>query len=548
MRRTVLYLIIIFSFIHFSCQKSVQENPNQVVIGISSDIETLSPVYAFNLNEGVIMDLMYLSMFQPKWNAEKSNLELAPLLAKNWEWNQDSTSVTVNLRDDVYWSDSVKFTAQDVIFTFDLYSDPDVQSRFYGMFQNFYQDKNLHIDVNKTFEALSSYKLKINFIKKSSPDLFELACPILPKHIYEKYDRKKLSSADLSTNPVIDGPFKLYKWEKGQSIILSANDKSFLHKPGTIDRLIFKVVPDYNSRLTQLKNGEIDVMESIRPEDKNDLGKNINIVPVKGREYEYLGWNNISTDEYAKGKIVQNKLFGDKNVRMALTHAIDRKEILDEYLQGSGQIAVSSVSPIFKNYIDSTITPYDYNIDKAKTLLAQEGWKDSDNDGVLDKGGMKFSFTLNIPSGNPRRDYEATIIKNNLKEIGIQVDVQTIEPSTFFDELYKKKFNAWIAGFIIPLPMSLKPFWNSDIQSNIFNVANYQNKQADNIMDQLEERISEKERIELYKKFENIMHEDQPVTFMFWLDDAVGYNKRIKNIDIDPLGVVQYCWNWRVTN
>ncbi len=548
MKKTALTIILILAFLHLSCQKNTQKTNNQVVIGITSDIQTLSPVYAFSLNEGTIMDLMYLDLFEPKWNAEKSDLELKPMLAKDWMWNKDSTSITLDLRNDVYWSDSVKFTAQDVIFTFDLYSDPVVQSRFFGTFQNLYQGKDYHINIKKSFQELSPYKLKINFVSKYSPDLFELACPILPKHIYDKLNRKNLSSSDVNDKPVTDGPFTLGSWQRGQSLILKSNPNSYLHKKNSISRLIFKVVPDYNSRLNQLKTGEIDVMELIRPEDKNDLGNQIKIVPVKGREYEYIGWNNISVEDFAKGKIEPNKFFGDKNVRKALTYAINRKEILSQYLLGNGEISVSPVTPIFKSDIDTSIQPYEYNVDKAKQLLAASGWKDSNNDGILDKNGLKFSFTLNIPSGNPRREYEATVIKNNLKEVGIEVNVQTLEPSTFFDELQKKQFNAWIASWLIALPIDFKPFWYSDLNNYVFNVSNYQNKKVDQILDELETRIPQATKIKLYKEFENIIHNDEPATFMFWMDDIVGYNKRIKNIEIDPLGVVQYCWNWTVKN
>ena len=553
MNSKITKLFIVLCILLLIFQSCSTENPvesNRVIIGLSADVQTFSPLFALSLDEGSISELLFLSLIQPEWNQQESNLELKPMFAKSWEWNADSNSITFNLRDDVFWSDSVKCTAEDVVFSFDVYSDPDVQSRLFGNFEDFYVDKNQHIDLKKTFEILSPYKLKMSFLPKSNPNLFYIGVPIIPKHIYEKINRKDFSTAPQNLKPVTNGPFYLSSWEKNQAIILKTNKNSFLVKPGSISELIFKVVPDYNARLTQLKKGEIDLMELIQPGDAAGLKSNekIKIAPVKGREYDYIGWNNIDPEAFNKNKkIVSNKFFGNANVRKALTYAINRKEILDEYLNDYGELAVTPVTPIFKNVIDTSLNPYPYNVNKAKQLLKEEGWIDSDNDGVIDKNGIKFSFTLNIPSGNPRREFASTIVKNNLKEVGIDVNVSQLEPNVFFENLFGKKFNSWMASWVVPIPIELKPFWYSDLEKTPFNLSGYQNKKADNIVDEMEQKIPPEKLKELYFEFQKIIHEDEPATFLYWMDDIIGYNSRIKNIDINPLGVVQKCWNWSIS-
>lgn len=544
------FIFLFFILISFqSCKQEAPVESNRVVVGITADVSTLSPLFAFNLDEGTISELLFLSLIQPDWNETKSNLEIKPMLAKNWEWNKDSSSITFNLRNDVKWSDGVDCTVEDVIFSFDVYSDPEVQSRLYGEFGNFYIKKDKHIDLKRTFEVLSPYSLKINFLPKSKPNLFALAIPIIPKHIYDKIPRKDFATAKQSTAPVSNGPFLASSWERDQSLILKANKNCFLYDPDNISELIFKIIPDYNSRLTQLKNGEIDLMDLIRPDDIEDLkqDKDINIVPVKGREYDYLGWNNIDPEIYNKNnKIVPNKFFGSAKVRKALTYAINRKEVLENYLNNYGELAVTPVTPIFKNSIDTSIKAYPYDVREAKKLLAEEGWRDSNHDGILDKNGVKFSFTLDIPGGNPRRQYASTVVKNNLKEIGVEMNVEQLEMRVFQDNLINKRVNSWMASWYIPIPIELKPFWYSDLETTPMNLVSYQNKNVDNLLDEMNNKISEKRLNELYFKFEKIMHEDEPVTFLYWMDDIVGYNKRVKNIDINPLGVVQKCWNWSI--
>ena len=543
----ILLFIVLLSI--ESCRQEAPVESNRVVVGLTSDFSTLSPLFAFNLDEGSITELLFISLIQPDWNEAESNLEIRPMFAKNWEWNKDSSSIIFNLRDDVKWSDGKDCTAEDVVYSFDVYSDPEVQSRLYGEFGNFYTDKDKHIDLKKTFEILSPYSLKINFLPKSKPNLFAIAIPIIPEHIYDKIPRKDFSTAKQNTAPVCNGPFLLSSWERNQSLVLKANKNSFLYDPENISELIFKIIPDYNSRLTQLKNGEIDLMDLIRPDDIDELkqAKIINIIPVKGREYDYIGWNNIDPDAYNKSKrVVPNKFFGNAKVRKALTYAINRKEILENYLNNYGELAVTPVTPIFKNSIDTSIKAYPYDINKAKQLLAEAGWRDSNHDGILEKNGVKFSFTMDIPSGNPRREFASTVVKNNLKEIGIEMNVEQLEMQVFQGDLINKKVNSYMASWYVPIPIELKPFWYSDLESTPMNLVSYQNKYADKLLDDMDRKISGKQLNALYFKFQNIIHEDEPVTFLYWMDDIVGCSKRVKNIDINPLGVIQKCWNWSI--
>jgi peptide/nickel transport system substrate-binding protein len=453
------------------------------------------------------------------------------------------------LRNDVYWSDGKKFNADDVVFSFDVYSDPDVQSRLFETFADYYTDEKNHIDIEKTFEVIDSFKVKINFLPNSTPTLSETVFHIIPKHIYENIERKNIATSESNLKPVTNGPFVLTGWDKTQSIKLKANKNSFLYNPNGVDELIFKIIPDYNSRLTQLRKKEIDLAELIKTEDIKTLQKeeHLKITPQKGREYDYIGWSNIDFEIYnSTGKIKPHKLFGSTSVRKALTYAINRKEILDEYLLGYGQPGIGPVSPIFKDAVDPDLKSYEYDLGKAKSLLETEGWKDSDNDGILDKGKVEFKFKLHIPSGNPRRNYAATVIKNNLKQIGVDVTIETAELGVLLEKMYEKNMDAWMIGWYVTIPLDLKFLWYSDIEKTPYNFVSYQNKEADKILDEISTETNQQKLNDLYKKFQKIIYEDQPVTFLYWVDNIVAYNSRIKNININPLGAIHHCWEWTV--
>lgn len=540
-----MFLILLLT----SCGSEKTNESNRVVVGIPADITTFNPLFAFSVDEGAITELLYLGLVDYKWNTEQGELEAFPMLAKSWEWAKDSSSITFHLRDDVKWSDGVPLTANDVVFSLDVYSDPIVNSRLYGIFGDLYTDKENHIDVAKSFVVKSDYELQINFRPHSSPDLVDIVPPVIPKHIFEKYSRKDLETAKDNFNPVTSGMFVLKKWDRNQTITLGVNKNSFLYDPDKISELVLKIIPDYTSRLTQLKKGEIDLMELIRTEDINDLKDNSKIVlkTIEGREYDYVGWNNIDPKIFNEKKEFEpNKLFGDKETRIALTYAINRQEILEDYLYNYGQLAATPISPIFKSAFDPGIKQYEYNPEKARKILTKEGWTDSNNNGIIDKDGVEFKFTLAIPSGNPLRPYAATIIKNDLKAIGIEMNVVTLELGAFMENIENKKMDAWMAAWYIPIPIELKSFWYSDLQATPLNYISYQNKEADKLMDELTVHLPKERQKKLYYRFQEIMHEDQPVTFMYWISDIVGINKRVKNINITPFGAVTHCWEWSV--
>ena len=548
-RKVVACLSVLLIVVLTSCGGEKTSESNRVVVGIPADVNTFNPLFAFTVDEGAITELLYLSLADFQWNAEQGELEAYPMLAKSWEWAKDSSSITFHLRDDVKWSDGVPLTANDVVFSLDVYSDPVVDSRLFGIFEDLYTDKENHIDVAKSFVVKSDYELQINFKPHSSPDLVDIVHPVIPKHIFERYKRKDLETAKDNFNPVTSGMFVLKKWDRNQTITLGVNKNSFLYKPDKISELVFKVIPDYTSRLTQMKKGEIDLMELIKTEDINDLKNNVNVMlkTIEGREYEYIGWNNIDPKTYEEKKeFAPNKLFGDKETRIALTYAINRQEILEDYLYNYGELAATPISPIFKSAYDQNIKQYEYNPDKAKKILTDEGWSDSNNNGIIDKNGVEFEFTLTIPSGNPLRPYEATIIKNNLKAIGIEVNIATLEMGTMMDDIIARKQDSWIAAWYIPIPIELKSYWYSDLQNTPLNFVGYQNKTADKLMDKLKIHLPKERQKKLYYQFQEIIHEDQPVTFMYWISDIVGINKRIKNINITPLGAITHCWEWSV--
>src|SRR5262249_46918403 len=222
--------------------------------------------------------------------------------------------------------------------------------------------------------------------------------------------------------------------------------------------------------------------------DATDLLKNsstVDVMKLGERFYDALNWNNIDETEFAKSKgkhIIPHPLFGSARVRRALTMAINRKEIVDSYLEPYGREAIGPVSPLFRWAYNDSLQPLRFDPKGAAALLAEEGWKDSDGDGILDKRGTKFSFVLKIPSGNQIRATIAAIVQNQLRGLKIDVKIEQVERSVFWGDLAEKKFDACIAGFNVPLQMQLDLMWGSDLEKAPLNLVSFRNRRVDEIL------------------------------------------------------------------
>ncbi len=539
LRRILPWLLFL---IFVSCTPN--EKSKQIVIGLESDIQTLNPLYTMSEAEANISELIFLGLVGHDWNSEKGEPISFPVLASQIEWKNDSSSVLITLRNDVRWENGSEFTVDDIVFSFDLYSDKKVESRFFGTFYNYYLNEDLSINLTKTFEVINRHKLKINFLPNRNVTYYDFDLPILPKYLFEKYNRSELATTDKIKISGGTGPYKVKEFIKSQYVKLSATLSSIFSKPDQIEYLVFKIVPDYTSRIFQLKNGDIDITEYIKPEDVRELS-DFNMFLIKqrkGREYDYLG---LKVNFEGIGKKKANGLFDSQRIRTAIAKSINRKSILREYLLGNGELMANPVSPIFTSLNRSSI-PIPYNIDEAKAILDSEGWTDSNNDGQIEKKGIPFSFTLSFPASNLFREYAAIRIQNNLKAVGINVKLQALEPAVFFEKMFNKELEAWLAGWSVPVPLNLKPYWHSDPSIAQGNISSYKNDKVDEILDKLDMRLPNNIRGDLIRELQEIISADQPVIFLYWIDNSVAINSRLHNVKVSPLATIQKCWEWKI--
>ncbi len=554
---TLFFLTLLINFSYFSCKEKAEIPHTKIsdkglLIAIKNDVDFFNPLYSSDIISGVINDLIFSALTYSEFNSDSGKLIYYPNLAKQWEISKDKKSITYFLKTNLRWSDGEKFSARDVQYSYFLYTHPEVMSVRQDIEKFFIHNKNGYVDYQKSFVVLNDSTIIFNFSSSVEDPLFVTGLPIIPEHIFKQIPLKDIFNHEINFKPVGIGPFKLENYLRQQQIVLVKNDSAHFDKIPHIKKLIFKVITDYNSRINQLKNGEIDLVTDIHPADAEILKKEfpqIKVEKIMGRDYDYIGWNNIDNETYKKsnGKIVKpHPLFGNKEIRHALTLAINRKEILEGYFGEFAHLAESPISPIFKGFFNEALKPIQYNPEEAKKLLAKYGWRDTDGDKILDKAGLPFKFKLTIASGKPHREFAATIIKSDLAKIGIDVEIEMLETSLFFSNLFEKKLDAWIAGWTIPLDLDLEAFWGSDLKKNFFNVCSYQNVEVDQVFNDLRKTKSLEEKKKLIHRFQEILQQDQPVTFLYWIDNIIAYNKKLKNTKFNPISYTNRIWEWYI--
>lgn len=522
--------------------------PHTAVIGISADVDNLSPLFANEVVAGEISELIFPMLVGADFDTTKGVLLYKPGLAKSWEFVDNHRSVVFHLRNDVKWADGVPVTGRDVQFTYRLYGDPELMSLRAAALEGLIKKSDGTPDIDNGIRAIDDTTIAFRFEKSYPGQLFDAGLPLVPAHVYGKIPKDSLMAYTATMLPVGTGGFKVTERVPLQHVVLSSNPMSILPGPAKLEKLIYKVIPDYQARLAQFESGLIDIVLHVESDDAARIGPkhpDLAIYPIRDRRLHFVGWNNIDGAAYKKnGKIVPHPLFGKPQIRRALTLAINRDELVYSQLGSLGKPAFGAVSPIFRWAFQDSLKPLPYDPEQAKAILAQDGWRDVDNDGVLERGGRKFSFSLDVPAGNQFYVALASVIQQHLKRVHIELKIEQLEYSTLMPKLMEKQFDAFILGLEVPLQLQLEEFWSSDLDVYPYNFVSYQNKRVDGILRKARYTDDVLTTAPLWKEFQEILLRDQPFTFLLWETSLVGVNRRVKGIDINLLGTTHNAWEW----
>ncbi|NDI35070.1 ABC transporter substrate-binding protein [Chengkuizengella sediminis] len=454
-----------------------------------------NPLYSTDTASSDIEDLIFSGPV-----SSDTSFEVEYDLAKDIQTSEDGLTYTVILRDDVTFHDGEPMTADDLVFT---YSIP-ISEEYVG-------ERASNFEMIDTITKIDEYTVEFRLKQKDATFLpTTLSYDILPEHILKDVPIADLGENEFNTKtPIGTGPFKFEEWKDGQYVKVVRNDDYYQGKP-YLDAIIYKIVPDANALIAQLQAGDVDYFPGVPGSDIATVKEWATEAGVKiesglSLAYTYLGYNQ------------KNELFQDKKVRQALTHAIDREGIILGVLNGDGEVANVPESPLSWAY-NSEVPVFEYDVNKAKQLLEEVGWADTDNDGILDKDGKKFAFEIKTNQGNKIREDIVVILQQQLKEIGIEVTPNIMEWSAYIEAISAPNwdYDALVLGWALSTFPDQYDIFHSSQREEGLNFVWYSNPEADTLIEEARQIIDRDEYKQAYGDIYKIIAEDQPYTFLYY--------------------------------
>lgn len=410
-------------------------------------------------------------LFQSTLLKRDSDMKIVNDLATEYSVSNDGLVWTVKIRKDVKFSDGKPLTAADVVFTYETTAK---------------SSSVVDLSVMKSVEALDDYTVKFTLKNPQSTFVNILAnTGIVPKHAY---------SNDYSQKPIGSGPFKFVQWDKGQQLIVEANPEYYGKKP-FFKKITFLYLNE-EAAFAAAQAGKVDVA-GIVPSYASQKVSGMHLVAVesvdnRGIMFPYVKPGNITKDGYPIG----NEVTSDLSIRKAINMAVDRKALVDGILNGYGSPAYSVCDKMPWWNPDTVIT--DADTEGAKKVLADGGWKDSDGDGILEKGSLKAEFNLIYPSSDQTRQSLAIAVADKMKQIGIKVNVD----GKSWDDIKKLMHsNAILFGWGSHDPIEMYNLYSGKYRGmDYYNAGYYMNPTVDEYLNKALYATNENEANEYWMK------------------------------------------------
>ncbi len=545
-RRASLLALLVAVFLAFSCgpkdepapasatsaapdATAADQTPRQggtIVAGTIADMDTVNEA----LSSGTratddILFLMYLHLLDEQPDFKEHPPTFAPELAESYSFSDDHLELTFHLRHNVKWSDGEPVTADDVRFTWQAHMNPSVA------YSQAYLKENIQ-DV----EVVDPYTVVFHY-SKVSPYQLNAAVEgvILPKHSWSKlpFDQWRSNAEFFRDNLVVDGPFTLDRWVPQQEVALRRNPSYFDAGKPYLDGIVFRQIPEKANQITQLLSGDLDFVEQIPVTDVDRLEKapGTSVQAFWHRLYTYVAWN------------LDSPLFAEASVRRALTMAIDRNLIIETLW---GRYARLAVSPIVHDVwaFDSSIEPWPYDPERARQILADAGWKDTDGDGILDRDGKPFSFDLITNQGNQPRIDATVMMQEQLRRVGVDARPRVVEFNAMMSSMLDRHFDAGFSAWGMPTSLDMRYAFHTSEIGGGGNFSGYSNPEVDRLVERMEGLPEIIDAKPILLRLQEILHQDQPMTFVWESQRINGMNARLRGVEPNVLGSFRGSQSW----
>lgn len=496
MRRKTLFSFITLVMVSCLLACSSKPDPNTLVMLIESSPTNLDPRVGVDAQSERIDNLIFDDLL-----SRGDNLDVAPGLAERWEI-PDPLTYIFHLHHGVKFHDGSSLTSRDVKWTLDSLIAGKIRSAKAAAYR--FVDR---IDAPNDFTVV---------LRMKEPDaallwnLSDGAMGIVPFG----------SGEEISRTPIGSGPFRFVSAEIDKEVVVARNGNYWGERP-KLSRVRFAIVPDATTQALELRKGSGDVIinGSFPPDTVLTLRRepSLAVESAPGTRLAYLGFN------------VRDPILKDVRVRQAIAYALDRRPMIDYLWRGEAQPARSVLPPQSWAYNDNVPT-YDHDPIKARQLLDTAGYPEVD--------GVRFHITMKTSTDENTRLMVA-VMQQQLREVGIALDIRSFEFGTFFSDVTHGAFQLyglrWIGGNEDPDIFSLC-FSSSRFPPNGANRGYYSNPKVDALIDEARREVDQSKRKSTYAELQLILAEELPYIDLWYLDNVLVHNKRVHNLQLNPAG------------
>ncbi len=559
-----ILLLCITIFLFNACVPETEVDDTTVIVRLRAEPDRINTVlttdnYARQIGDYVFM---YLMTVNPQtFEYESLMLKSLPTFTDITEGAyKGGVAYTLELLEEAVWDNGTPVTANDYVFTLKATLNPRVQAQQIRPFLEFIKDVQIDPNNPKKFTVITNQKYFLGMEAVAN------TVPVLPEYIFdpkgllknipitEFVDTAKVEKL-AQTNPALQqfadvfnssdasrsknylvgcGPYRFEEWQAGQKVVLVKKENWWGDKltdrfPALIARparIEYRIIPEIATTVAALKAQEVDVSAEIDPKD---------FVEMRDAELTNKNYNFYTPPSLQFGAIYLNTKIpklADKRVRRALAHAINLDEIIETVYNGFAERITVPVNP-GANYYDSNLKLIDFNIEKAKSLLKEAGWEDTNNNGTVDKliNGKReeMILTCRVTATSETGKNALLLFQGTAKQAGINIEIVPREFRTMMNEVRNDEYEMAASGRTIsPTLWEPNQDWHSEAMQGGSNHANFQNAQADRIIEQIRGTLDEKQRNDLYKQLQGIIYDEQPCIFMFQPTARIVINKRFK--------------------
>jgi len=424
-------------------------------------------------------------------------------------------TLVFELKKGVTWQDGAPFNAKDVLFTYQLINSPQVFSPYTSTFR-----------MVKSVEVINDLKVKVTYKEPYFMALELWMSGILPRHLLK--DEANIMSSSFNTHPVGTGPYRLTKLEFSKNIELSAYDDYFEHRP-KIDRIIYHVVPDANTRFLMLKTNKIDVGSlsamQIERQVETSFFDNYKVIEDIAHAYVYLGMN------------LRREKFQDPRVREALSLAINREELVDILFMGHAQVCTGPFLPGGASFNADVKAPKQ-DIERAKQLLKEAGYDEA----------HPLHFEIATSNADQIRPYAAEILQHQLAKVGVEVKLRVMEWQAFLNTVvFPREFDTVLLGWSLSLSPDPYLLWHHDSdRKGGFNFIGYHNSKVDSLIETMQGTIERKALAKIQQQIFAEVVKDNPYLFLFIPNSIQVVDKKIQHIEPTINGIWHNLIDWEI--